>query len=58
MHLLLQMIYYCKTLCVFRSIRPSSGAQNCIHSDGICQTAAATCCYRGWDGTPVASHSP
>jgi hypothetical protein len=53
MHLLLQMIYYCKTLCVFRSFRPSSGAQNCLYSNGICQTAAATCCYQGWDGTAV-----
>jgi hypothetical protein len=34
--------------CFGRSFRPSSGAQ---YSNGICQTAAATCCYRGWDGT-------
>ena len=26
---------------------PSSGAQNCVYSNGICQTAAATCRYRG-----------
>jgi len=31
-------------------LRPSSGAQNCVYSNGICQTVAATCCYRGWDG--------
>jgi len=27
------------------SLRPSSGAQNCAYSNGICQTAAATCCH-------------
>jgi len=27
--------------------RPSSGAQNRVYSNGICQIAAATCCYRG-----------
>jgi len=32
-----------------RSFRPLSRAQNCVWSKGICQTAAATCCYRGWD---------
>ena len=31
--------------CFGRSFRPSSGAQNCVYSNGICQTAAATCCY-------------
>ena len=34
--------------CFGRSFRPSSGAKNCAFSNGICQTAAATCCYRGW----------
>jgi len=37
--------------CFGRSFRPSSGAQNCVYSNGICQTAAVTCCYRGWAGT-------
>jgi hypothetical protein len=47
MHLLSQIIYYCKTLTYFgRSFRPSSGAQNCVYSNGICQVAAATGCYR------------
>jgi hypothetical protein len=42
MHLLFQIIYSCKTLYVFRrSFRPSSGAQNCVYSNSICQTAAA-----------------
>ena len=45
MHLLSQVIYSCKTLYMFRSFRPSSGAQNCVYSNGICKTAAATCCY-------------
>jgi hypothetical protein len=36
-----------------RSFRPSSGAQNCVYMNGICQTAAATCCYRGWVGVLV-----
>jgi len=27
----------------------SPGTQNCVYSNGICRTAAATCCYRGWD---------
>jgi len=45
MHLLFQIIYYCKTLYLFRTVfRPSSGAQNCVYSNGICQTAATTCC--------------
>jgi hypothetical protein len=34
--------------CFGRSFRPSSGAKNCAYSNGKCQTAAATCCYRGW----------
>jgi len=40
-----------RSTCFGRSFRPSSGAENCVYSNGICQTAAATCCYRGWDGT-------
>ena len=40
-----------RSTCFGRSFRPSSGAQNCAYNNGICQTAAATCCYRGWDGT-------
>ena len=52
MHLLSQIIYSLKSsTCFGRSFRSSSGAQNCVYSNGICQTAAATCCYRGWDGT-------
>jgi len=51
MHLLSQIIYSCKTLYIFRrSFCPSSGAQNWVYSNGICQTAAVTWCYRGWDG--------
>jgi hypothetical protein len=30
-----------RTACFRRSFRPSSGAQNCIYSNSICQTAAA-----------------
>ena len=30
-----------------QSFCPSSGAQNCVYSNGVCQTAAATCCYWG-----------
>jgi len=52
MQLLSQIIYSCKTLYMFRSFRPLSGAQICVHSNGICKTAAATCCYREWDGIP------
>jgi len=38
MHLLSQFIYSCKTLYMFRrSFRPSSGAQNCVYSNGVCQ---------------------
>jgi hypothetical protein len=37
-----EMEYSCKTLYVFRTVfRPSSGVQNCVYSNGICQTAAA-----------------
>jgi hypothetical protein len=52
MHLLSQTIYSCKTLNTRfgRSFRLSPGAQNCVYSNGMCQTAAATCCYWGWDG--------
>ena len=46
-----------RSTCFWRSFCPSSGAQNCVYSNGICQTAAATCCYRGWDGTPCSSIS-
>jgi len=42
MHLLSHIIYSCKTLYMFRSFRLSSGAQKCVYSNGICQTAAAT----------------
>ena len=34
-----------RSTCFGRSLLPSSGAQNCVDSNGICQTAAATCCY-------------
>ena len=41
-----------RSTCFGRSFRPLSGARNCAYSNGICQTdAAATCCYRGWNGT-------
>ena len=33
-----------RSTCFGRSFRPSSGAQNCVSSNGICQRAAATCC--------------
>jgi hypothetical protein len=47
MHLLSQIIYSCKTVYMFRTVfRPSSGAQNCVYINGICQTAAATCCLQ------------
>jgi hypothetical protein len=49
MRLLCQIIYSCTTLYMFRPFRPLSGAQNCVYSNGICQTAAVTYCYRGWD---------
>jgi len=39
-----------RSTCFVRSFRPSSGAQNCVYSNGICQTAAAaTCWHWGWD---------
>ena len=48
MHLLSQIIYSCKTLYMFRTVFPSIiRSSNCVYSNGICQTAAATCCYRG-----------
>jgi hypothetical protein len=34
-----------RSTCFGRSFCPSSGAQKCVYSSGICQTAAATCCY-------------
>jgi hypothetical protein len=42
-HLLSQIIYSFKTLYMFfgRSFRPSSGAQICVYSNGLCQTATA-----------------
>jgi len=33
------------SICFGLSFRPSSGAQNCVYSNVIRQTAAATCCY-------------
>jgi hypothetical protein len=30
-----------RSICFGRSFRPSSGAQNCVYSNGICQTPAA-----------------
>jgi len=44
-------VFVKRSKCFGPSFRPSSGAQNCVYSNGICQTAAATCCYQGWDGT-------
>jgi len=41
MHLFSQIIYSTR---FGPSFRPSSGAQNCVYSSGICQTPAATCC--------------
>jgi len=47
MHLLSQIIYSCKTLYMFRSVFPSIiRSSNRVYSNGICQTAAATCCSR------------
>jgi hypothetical protein len=48
MHLLSQIISSCKTIYTFRrSLRPSSGVQNYVYNIyGICQTAAATCCWQ------------
>jgi len=52
MHLLSQIIFLVKRCtCFRRSFRPSSGAPNCVYSNDMCQTAAATYCYWGWDGT-------
>jgi hypothetical protein len=31
-----------RSTCFGRSFRPSSGAQNCVHSNSICQTAAGS----------------
>ena len=31
-----------RSTCFGRSFRPSSGAQNCVYNNGICQTAAAS----------------
>ena len=45
-----------RSTCFGRSFPPSWGAQNCVYSNGIYQTAAATCCYRGWDGTQWSFH--
>ena len=39
-----------RSTCFRRSFRPSSGAQNCVYSNDICQTAAATCCCWGCYG--------
>ena len=48
MHLFLKLFILVKrSTCFGRSFRPSSGAQNCAYSNGTCQTAAATGCYRG-----------
>jgi len=47
-YLKLFILVKCST-CFGLSFRPSSGAQNCVHSNGICQTAAATCCYQECD---------
>ena len=37
-------IFVKRSTCFGRSFRPSSGVENCVYSNGICQTAAATCC--------------
>jgi len=50
-----------RSTCFGRPFRPSSGAQNCVYSDGISQTAAATCCYRSSYSSPIAAavwHTP
>jgi len=56
MHLLSQFIYSCKTLymlrAVFRSIIISSKRR--IQQRYMLNSC---CCYRGWDGTAVPSHS-
>jgi hypothetical protein len=52
MHPFLKLFILVKrSTCFGRSFRPSSGAQNCVYSSVICQTAATTCWYRRWDGT-------
>jgi hypothetical protein len=38
-------VWHMRCICFERLFRPSSGAQNCVYSNGICQTLAATCCY-------------
>jgi len=35
-------IFAKRSTCFERSFRPSSGAENCVYSNGMCQTAAAT----------------
>jgi len=42
-----------RSTCFGRSFGPSSGTQNCVYSNGICQTVAASCCYRG---SPTCNH--
>jgi hypothetical protein len=37
---------FLSTTCFGRILRPSSGARNCVYSNGICKTAAATCKYQ------------
>jgi len=41
-HLFSQIIYFCKTLYMFRSFRPSSGVQNFLYSNGM---SPNSCCY-------------
>jgi len=41
-----------RSTCFGRSFRLSSGPQNCVYINCICQTEPATCCYWGWDGVP------
>ena len=46
MHLFLKVFILVKrSTCFGRSFRPLSEAQNCVYSNGICQTAADTCCF-------------
>ena len=40
-----------RSTCFGRSFHPSSGVQNCVNSNGICQTAATTCCYNSYSYT-------
>ena len=44
--------YYKHSACFRRFLRPSSGAQNCIHNIGYRQAFPASYRYRGWVGTP------